>query len=120
MEHADPGANLLEAVRRYEAAAGRRLPAAGSLPSFGAVERRVGQCSREVAVKLTGRLLGRLSSPGCDGRYAEDWRADTRLLVALGPSRETARMEPPRALFDVELWVVELARAHVVERSVYV
>lgn len=37
---ADPEANFPEAVYRYEAAAGRRLPRAMSLPSFGAVERR--------------------------------------------------------------------------------
>ena len=40
---ADPGADLPEAVRRYEAAVGRRLPRAASLPSFGAVERQVGE-----------------------------------------------------------------------------
>ena len=47
---ADSGADFPEAVRRYEAAVGRRLPRVTSLPSFGAVERRVGECRREVAV----------------------------------------------------------------------
>ena len=35
---AGPGADLPEAVRRYEAATGRALPRATSLPSFGAVK----------------------------------------------------------------------------------
>ena len=35
---AGPGADLPEAVRRYEAAAGRELPRATSLPSFGALK----------------------------------------------------------------------------------
>ena len=35
---AGPGADFAEAVRRYEAAIGRALPRAASLPSFGAVK----------------------------------------------------------------------------------
>lgn len=54
------------------------------------------------------------------GRYADDCRVVERLLVALVASGETVRMEPPRALLDVELRVTELARAHVVEPDVYV
>ena len=117
---ADPGADLPEAVRRYEAAAGRRLARATSLPSFGAVERGVGECRREVAVRLAGRFLGRLSSPSRGGRYAEDWEAHERLLVTLGASCETARMEPHRALLDFELRVIDLARVHLVEPGVCV
>ena len=79
---------------------------------MGAAERR-----REVAVWLAGRFLGWLASPSRGGRDTEDWRADERLLIALGASLEMVRIEPHRALPDVELRVIELARAHVVERE---
>lgn len=113
---ADPGADLPEAVRRYGAATGRRLPRATSRPSFGAIERRIVESRREVAVRLAGRLLDRFSSPN----RGVDWRADERLLVALGASCETARMEPPRALLDIKLRVIELGRAQVAEPGVCV
>ena len=114
---AGPGADLPEAVRRYEAATGRALPRATSLPSFGAVKCQAGQRRGEVAVWLAGRFLGWLASPSCGRGDAEDWRAEERLLIVLGVSRGMVRIEPPRALLDVELRVIELARAHIVERG---
>ena len=102
---AEPDAELPEAVPRYKATAGQTLPRTTSLPSFGAVERHVGKFPREVTVWLAGRFLGRLSSPNCGCRYAEDWRGDERLLIGLGVSCEIVRMEPPHALLDVELRV---------------
>ena len=110
---AGPGADFAEAVRRYEAVIGRTLPRVASLPSFGAVEWR----RAEVAVWLAGRFLGRLTSPSCGGADAGDWRADERLLAALGVARDAARSEPARGLLDAELRIIELARVHVVERG---
>lgn len=110
-----PGADFAEAVRQYEAATGRRLPHTASLPSFGAVKWCRAMRRREVAVWLAGRFLGRLRSPTSGHRGAEDWRADERLLVALGVSRPATLREPPRALLDAEVRVIELAREHVAE-----
>ena len=59
----------------------------------------------------------RIPSGACVAAGFVGWRADRRLLIALGVSRETVRIEPPRALLDVEPRVIELARAHVVERG---
>ena len=70
-----------------------------------------------MAVWLAGRFLAWLASPSRGGRDAEDWRADERLLITLGGSRETVRIEPPGALLEVELRVIELARTHIVERG---
>lgn len=111
-----PGADLAEAVRRYETAAGITLARPRSPPSFGVVKWRSAERRHEVAVWLAGRFLGWLSSPTrrcC--RSACDWRADTRLLVSLGLSHEAARDEPPRALPDAERRVTELALAGVVD-----
>ena len=70
-----PGADFGEAVRMYEAAAGRRLPRPTSLPFFGAVKRRRIERRREVAVWLAGRFLGWLYSPDGRGRASDtDWR----------------------------------------------
>ena len=112
---AGPGADFAEAVRRYEAAIGRALPRAASLPSFGVVKWRRDERRSEVAVWLAGRFLGWLASPSRGRADAGDWRAEARLLASLGVARETARTEPPRLLLDAELRVVELARVHVVE-----
>ena len=71
----------------------------------------------EVAVWLAGRFLGWLASAGPGRADAGDWRAEGRLLTRLGVARETARTEPARGLLDAELRVIELARAHVVERG---
>ena len=114
---AGPGADFAEGVRRYEAAIGRALPRAASLPSFGAVKWRRAERRSEVAVWLAGRFLGWLASPSRAYADAGDWRADTRLLAGIGVARETARTEPARGLIDTELRVVELARVHVVERG---
>ena len=111
------GADLAEAVRRYEAAIERALPRAASLPSFGAVKWRRAERRREVAVWLAGRFLGWLESPSRTRADAADWRAEPRLLAGLGVARETARTEPARGLLDTELRVIELARLHVVERD---
>ena len=111
-----PGADFAEAVCRYEAAAGTTLARPLSPPSFGVVKWRGAERRHEVAVWLAGRFLGWLASPTrrcC--RSACDWRADTRLLVSLGLSREAARDEPPRALPDAERRVTELALAGVVD-----
>lgn len=112
---ADPGADFAEAVRRYEAAIGRALPRAASLPSFGAVKWQRAERRAEVAVWLAGRFLGWLASPSRGRADAGGWRAEAQLLAGLGVARETARTEPPRLLLDAELRVVELARVHVVE-----
>ena len=114
---AGPGADFAEAVRRYEAAIGRALPRAASLPSFGAVKWRRAERRREVAVWLAGRFLGWLASPSRGRADAGDWRAEGRLLAGLGVARETARTEPARRLLDTELRVIELARVHVVDPS---
>ena len=111
-----PGADFVEAVRRYEAAAGITLARPRSPPYFGVVKWRGAERRHEVAVWLAGRFLGWLSSPTrrcC--RSACDWRADTRLLVSLGLSLAVARDEPPRALPDAERRVTEIALAGVVD-----
>ena len=64
---------------------------------------------------LAGRFLGWLASPSRGRADAGDWRAEERLLAGIGVARETARIEPARALLDTELRVIELARVHVVE-----
>ena len=110
-----PGADFAEAVRRYEAATGQALPRAASPPSFGVVKWRRDERRSEVAVWLAGRFLGWLASPSRDCADAGDWRAEERLLAGIGVARETARIEPARALLDTELRVIELARVHVVE-----
>ena len=89
-----PGADFADAVTRYEAATGRTLPRPAALPSFGAVKWRGAERRHEVGVWLAGRFLGWLSSPTrrpC--RTARDWRADERVLVALGlaPRRRARR-----------------------------
>ena len=112
---AGPGADFAEAVRRYEAATGRTLPRAASVPSFGVVKWRRDERRSEVAVWLAGRFLGWLASPSRGRADAGDWRAEEHLLAGIGVARETARIEPARALLDTELRVVELARVHVVE-----
>ena len=112
---AGPGADFAEAVRRYEAATGRALPRAASLPSFGVVKWRRDERRSEVAVWLAGRFLGWLASPSRGRADAGDWQADERLLAGIGVARETARAEPARALLDTELRIIELARLHVVE-----
>ena len=112
---AGPGADFAEAVRRYEAAIGRALPRAVSLPSFGAVKWRRTERRAEVAVWLAGRFLGWLASPSRGRADAGDWRAEGRLLAGIGVAREMARIEPARGLLDTELRVIELARVHVVE-----
>ena len=114
---AGPGTDFAEAVRRYEAAIGRALPRAGSLPSFGAVKWRRAERRSDVAVWLAGRFLGWLASPSRGRADAGDWRAEARLLAGIGVARETARTEPARGLPDTELRVIELARVHVVERG---
>ena len=111
---AGPGADFAEAVRRYEAATGRALPRTASLPSFGAVEWRRAERRKEVAVRLTGRFLGRLASASRGRADAEDWRVEERLLAGLGIPREMACIEPPRMLLDTQLRVIELARVHLV------
>ena len=83
-----------EAVRQYEATTGREVP-----------------------VWLAGRFLGWLSSPSRGRRNTGDCRADERLLIGLRISRRTVRTEPPRALLDLEVRVIKLAREHVVERG---
>ena len=73
----------------------------------------------EVAVWLAGRFLGWLSSPTrrrC--RAACDWRADDRVLIALGASHAMVRSEPPRPLDDTERRVTELALANVIAAPV--
>ena len=112
---AGPGADFAEAVRRYEAATGRALPRAASLPSFGAVKWRRDERRSEVAVWLAGRFLGWLVSPSRGRADAGDWRAEERLLAGIGVARETVRIEPARGLLDTQLRVIELACVHVVE-----
>jgi len=115
-----PGADFAEAVRRYEAASGRALPRAASLPSFGAVKWRAAARRSEVTVSLAGRFLGRLASPSRARVDAGDWQAEARLFAGLGIAPETARIDPPRMLLDAQLCVIELARVHVVERDAHV
>ena len=100
-------------VRRYEAVSGRTLPRPASAPSFGVLKWRGAEHRHEVAVWLAGRFLGWLSSPPrrrC--RTACDWRADDRILIALGASHAMVRSEPPRSLEDAERRVTEFALAN--------
>ena len=114
-----PGADFGEAVRMYEAAAGRRLPRPTSLPFFGAVKRRRIERRREVAVWLAGRFLGWLYSPDGRGRASDtDWRPDGSLSISLGLPYEQALKEPPRSLPHAEHRVIELALANVVDPGV--
>ena len=65
---------------------------------------------------LAGRFLGWLWSPTrrrC--RAARDWRADDRVLIALGLPHATVRADPPRSLDDAERRVTEVALANVVD-----
>ena len=114
-----PGADFGEAVRMYEAAAGRRLPRPASLPFFSAVKRRRSERRREVAVWLAGRFLGWLHSPDGRGHDSDtDWRLDGSLSICLGLSYEAAQKEPPRSLPHAERRVTELALANVVDPGV--
>ncbi len=114
-----PDADFGEAVRMYEAAAGRRLPRPASLPFFGVVKRRRSERRREVAVWLAGRFLGWLYSPDGRGRASDtDWRPGASLLIGLGLPYETALKEPPRSLPHAERRVTELAIANVVDPGV--
>ena len=113
------GADFGEAVRMYEAAAGRPLPRPASLPFFGVVKRRRSERRREVAVWLAGRFLGWLHSPDGRGRATgTGWRPDGSLSICLGLSYEAARKEPPRSLANAERRVTELALANVVDPGV--
>ncbi len=110
-----PGADFAEAVCRYEAAAGTTLARPLSPPSFGVVKWRGAERRHEVAVWLAGRFLGWLASPTrrhC--RTARDWRADERILVALGLPLAAARDEPARSLDDARHRVRALALAGLV------
>ena len=111
-----PGAEFSDAVSRYEAVTGRTLPKPATLPSFGVVKWRGAERRHEVGVWLAGRFLGWISSPTrrrC--RTACDWRADDRVLIALGASHGAVRNEPPRSLDDAERRVTALALAELVE-----
>ena len=113
------GADFADAVRCYEAVSGRTLPRPASAPSFGVLKWRGADRRHEVAVWLAGRFLGWLSSPTrrrC--RTACDWRADDRVLIALGASHAMVRSEPPRPLDDTERRVTELALANVIAARV--
>ena len=68
-------------------------------------------------MSLAGHFLGWLSSPSRARRDTGDWRVDERLLIGLGISRRTVCTEPPRALLDLEVRVIKLAREQVVERG---
>ena len=107
-----PGADFAGALTRYEAATGRTLPRPAVLPSFGVVKWRGAERRHEVGVWLAGRFLGWLSSPArrrC--RTARDWRADERVLVALGLPLATVRDEPSRSLDGAQRRVTALALA---------
>ena len=109
-----PGADFAGAVARYETATGRTLPRPAALPSFGVVKWRGAERRHEVGVWLAGRFLGWLWSPTrWRPRTARDWRADDRVLVALGASQAAARNEPPRSLDGAERRVTQLALANV-------
>ena len=109
-----PGADFAEAVHRYEAATGRTLPRPAALPSFGVVKWRGAERRHEVGVWLAGRFLGWLWSPTRRrARTARDWRADDRVLVALGASHAAVRSEPPRSLDGAERRVTQLAIANI-------
>lgn len=108
------GADFAGAVSRYEAATGRTLPRPDALPSFGVVKWRGAERRHEVGVWLAGRFLGWLWSPARHRpRTACDWRADDRVLVALGASHAAARSEPPRSLDSAARRVTQLALANV-------
>ncbi len=114
-----PGADFGKALRRYEAVSGRALPIPASPPSFGVVKWRGAERRHEVGVWLAGRFLGWLSSPTrrrC--RAARDWRADDRVLIALGLPHAAVRSEPPRSLDDAERRVTELALANILVAAV--
>ena len=114
-----PGADFGEAVRMYEAAAGKRLPRPSSLPVFGAVKWRRSERRREVAVWLAGRFLDWLYSRDCRGRASDtDWRPGASLSISLGLPYEQALKEPPRSLPHAEHRVIELALANVVDPGV--
>ena len=90
-----PGADFAGALTRYEAATGRTLPRPAALPSFGVVKWRGAERRHGVGVWLAGRFLGWLSSsPRRLCRTAGDWRADARVLVALGLPLAVVRDEP--------------------------
>ena len=109
-----PGVDFAEAVHRYEAATGRTLPRPAALPSFGVVKWRGAERRHEVGVWLAGRFLGWLWSPTRHrARTARDWRADDRVLIALGASHAAARSEPPRFLDGAERRVTQLAIANI-------
>ena len=98
---------------------GRTLPRPASPPSFGVVKWRGAERRHEVAVWLAGRFLGWLSSPTrrrC--RTACDWRADHRVLIALGAFHAFFRSEPPRSLENAERRVTELALANLIAARV--
>jgi len=64
---------------------------------------------------LAGRFLGWLSSPTrprC--RTAGDWRADERVLVALGLPLAAVRDEPSRSLGGAQRHVTALALAELI------
>ena len=109
-----PGADFTEAVHRYEAATGRTLPRPAALPSFGVVKWRGAERRHEVGVWLAGRFLGWLWSPSRRRpRTARDWRADNRVLVALGASHAAARSESPRSLDGAERRATQLALGNI-------
>ena len=113
-----PGAHFAGAVRRYEATSGRILPRPAALPSFVVVKWRGAERRHEVGVWLAGGFLGWLSSPTRRRpRTARDWRADHRVLVALGASHAAARNEPPRSLDGAERRITQLALANIVGAS---
>ena len=109
-----PGADFAEAVHRYEAATGRTLPRPAALPSFGVVKWRGAERRHEVGVWLAGRFPGWLWSPTRRrARTACDWRADDRVLIALGASHAAVRSEPTRSLDGAERRVTQLAIANI-------
>ena len=91
---ADPGVDLTEAVRWHDAAAGRKWPQTTSLPSFGAVERQVGEYLRKVAVWLASPQS---ESAGCSPHAL---LTSGRCGCRGSPSRRSSRRFPtggPRA-----------------------
>ena len=109
-----PGADFVEAVRRYEAETGRVLARQTRPPSFGVVRYRRAERCREAAVWLGGRLLDWVFTHERGRPTDAIWCLGT-LPVVLGRSYREANAEPPRPLADAEHRITELAYVHLVD-----
>ena len=109
-----PGADFAAAVRRYEAETGRVLARRQRPPVFGVVRYRRSDRTREVAVRLGGRMLGWIVARGRVRPIDPVWSlAD--LPIVFGCSYREMCDEPRRPLADAERRVTELAFVHLVE-----